>query len=448
MNKHLVMFFLALTAVAPRLAEAKLLAYVSEENNNTVQVVDLETYSVITQIDTGATGCTEFSTVDPKGRQVYEADPCKGQNVFVIDTATNTLLPTLTAGDNPIGMGALPDGSRLYVGSENDFKVTVFNTPSDTFLSTIDLAGAPEGADMSPLGDRFYLAQPGKNSVAVVDTASNAIVTNVPVGNGPEAVTVSPDGSRVYASNNGDGNISVIDSATNTVIDTIPVGSDPYDMAILPDGTRLYVAAIGLDQVYSVDLANKTFTSITVGSNPQSVDVTPDGSRVVSTNRDDGTLSVIDTATDTVIKTVDLPGTEPEAIGKFIVELCGNGNLDAQIGGEACDDGNSTDGDGCSSTCQVETGFACSGTPSVCQSTCGDGVLASDEGCDDGNTVSGDGCSALCVVEAGSGGPQILSGSGCQLGLGSESSAGAVSLCSALVLVSAVAWRRKARASR
>jgi cysteine-rich repeat protein len=42
---------------------------------------------------------------------------------------------------------------------------------------------------------------------------------------------------------------------------------------------------------------------------------------------------------------------------------CGNGIIDI---GEQCDDGNVTDGDGCSSSCTTETGFSCSGQPSVC----------------------------------------------------------------------------------
>lgn len=42
---------------------------------------------------------------------------------------------------------------------------------------------------------------------------------------------------------------------------------------------------------------------------------------------------------------------------------CGNGVLDF---GEACDDGNSAGGDGCSSSCNPELGFTCTGTPSVC----------------------------------------------------------------------------------
>jgi cysteine-rich repeat protein len=41
----------------------------------------------------------------------------------------------------------------------------------------------------------------------------------------------------------------------------------------------------------------------------------------------------------------------------------GNGTYNA---GEACDDGNNTNGDGCSSTCVIEPGHKCSGSPSVC----------------------------------------------------------------------------------
>lgn len=42
--------------------------------------------------------------------------------------------------------------------------------------------------------------------------------------------------------------------------------------------------------------------------------------------------------------------------------VCGDGSLD-EPGGEACDDGNPSAGDGCSSDCQVEKGWACSQLP-------------------------------------------------------------------------------------
>jgi len=141
---------------------------------------------------------------------------------------------------------------------------------------------------------------------------------------------------------------------------------------------------------------------------------------------------------------------------------CGDGTRDTET--EACDDGNTANGDGCSSTCSVESGYTCTGEPSVCtqptttdctgtttygcdreesqaecnqldecywhfatyctrtpcanhtdQTTCsgvagctwtgavtvcGDGVVDSDEACDDGNTANADGCSSICGVEA------------------------------------------------
>lgn len=46
------------------------------------------------------------------------------------------------------------------------------------------------------------------------------------------------------------------------------------------------------------------------------------------------------------------------------VERCGTGTLEI---GEQCDDGNTTSGDGCSSSCQIEPCYACGSEPSVCE---------------------------------------------------------------------------------
>lgn len=78
--------------------------------------------------------------------------------------------------------------------------------------------------------------------------------------------------------------------------------------------------------------------------------------------------------------------------------ICGTGSIDAP---EQCDDHNVNSGDGCSSTCTLESGWTCAGAPSVCVTTCGDGVKAGAETCDDGNVVDGDGCSATCGLEFG-----------------------------------------------
>jgi large repetitive protein len=51
-------------------------------------------------------------------------------------------------------------------------------------------------------------------------------------------------------------------------------------------------------------------------------------------------------------------------------DICGDGTK-ATV---ACDDGNFADGDGCSGTCTVESGYICDGaSPTTC-SLCGNGV--------------------------------------------------------------------------
>ena len=91
---------------------------------------------------------------------------------------------------------------------------------------------------------------------------------------------------------------------------------------------------------------------------------------------------------------------------------CGNG---LAVGDEACDDGNNINGDGCDSNCTlticgngiVTSGEECDdgnqtegdGCDSNCTlSACGNGITGSNEECDDGNSVSGDGCDANCTL--------------------------------------------------
>jgi MYXO-CTERM domain-containing protein len=98
--------------------------------------------------------------------------------------------------------------------------------------------------------------------------------------------------------------------------------------------------------------------------------------------------------------------------------LCGNNVHEV---GEACDDGNHADGDGCSSACLIETGIACAASgatscasgvcdvigqpaPGICEAAgaCGNAVLDATEGCDDGNVAPADSCGATCKIESGS----------------------------------------------
>ena len=72
-----------------------------------------------------------------------------------------------------------------------------------------------------------------------------------------------------------------------------------------------------------------------------------------------------------------------------------------------CDDGNTSNNDGCSSSCSIETGWSCSGGNSSAKDSCteiwGDGKRYNSIStyCDDGNTSNSDGWNSGCSKEIG-----------------------------------------------
>lgn len=76
-------------------------------------------------------------------------------------------------------------------------------------------------------------------------------------------------------------------------------------------------------------------------------------------------------------------GCSADCQSEALPAACGNGAVE---NGEACDDGNTQGGDGCSADCQMENASAC-----------GNGILDANEICDDGNAIAGDGCEADCT---------------------------------------------------
>ncbi|MEJ7733269.1 MAG: hypothetical protein WKG00_29255, partial [Polyangiaceae bacterium] len=101
------------------------------------------------------------------------------------------------------------------------------------------------------------------------------------------------------------------------------------------------------------------------------------------------------TAAETVFVVVEAASAAPGATARaldlrFLVGTCANGTTELA---EGCDDGNTTAGDGCSPTCAVETGFACSGSPSLCAaptpSTCANPISVADGLRFVGDTIAG-----------------------------------------------------------
>jgi YVTN family beta-propeller protein len=179
-------------------------------------------------------------------------------------------------------------------------------------------------APTSTQAQNAYVTNESSSTVSVIDTAIDAVIATIPVGLFPGIGVVTPDGSKVYVTLTSSNTVQVIDTARNTVSATIPVDDPttfPRSEAVSRDGSKVYVTSApsnpfgspGLAIVSVIDTATNTvIATIPVGDQhtlqPGGVAVSPDGSKVyvgVDDNSSDS-LSVIDTATNAVSATIPL----------------------------------------------------------------------------------------------------------------------------------------------
>jgi len=272
-----------------------------------------------------------FAPASARAQNAYITNS-RDNTVSVIDTATNTVVGSpITVGGQPFGVAVT--SNKVYVTNINDGTISVIDTATNKVVgSPIHVGSKPMGVAVTPDGSKVYVANEGSNDVEVIDTATNTVEDSpISVGIQPQGVAVTPDGSKVYIGNFGSNNVSVIDTTINKVEITffIPDNNSPAGIVVTPDGKKVYVAnfvsnfpAFHPSNIVSVfnTATLKVVASITVALGPFGVAITPDGSKVLTANRVNDNVSVVATATNTVIATIP-SGTNPTAFGKFIQPL-------------------------------------------------------------------------------------------------------------------------------
>ena len=244
--------------------------------DGSVLVVDTRDYT--TQTLWG--GCASDVVVSPDGRHLYAAhnpDDDGGPNgmVSVIDIAGKTTVATVPVND-VAALAISPDGSRLYAVSY----------------------------------DRGTYYQYPAGWLTIIDTASHVVVKTIAVGACPQTVTASPDGVYLYITHYDTCSVSAVDLTTGDVT-AVALRDAPLAVVFSPDSGHAYVRDVRSLTV--IDTTTNDADDIDAGDLPRGLQLSPDGKRAYISNFGDGTLSVVDTITNSVATTVDVPGY-PEAV--------------------------------------------------------------------------------------------------------------------------------------
>src|SRR5205809_1656971 len=104
-----------------------------------------------------------------------------GDNIHLIDPATNKVVGEITGIEVNHGAAVAPDGSRFYFSDEAEHTLDVVNGRTLAVTKRIALSGRPNNVAISRDGRHVYVAiVSGAGAVDVVDTSSLQRVKSIP----------------------------------------------------------------------------------------------------------------------------------------------------------------------------------------------------------------------------------------------------------------------------
>jgi len=228
-----------------------------------------------------------------------------GDDVDLIDPATNKIVGKIKGIEVNHGATYAPDGSRYYITNEAESTVDVVDAKTLKIIRNVPLTGHPNNISISKDGKRLYIAiaaRPG--NVDVIDTLSLEKVNSIPIEGAVHNTYVTPDGKYVVAGSVAGKTLTVIDQKTEKVSWVVKFenGVRPITFDTNSDGStkNMYVQISELHGFAVVDFAtHKEIKRVTLpdppgepkntegvqGSPSHGIGITPDGKTLWATSK-------------------------------------------------------------------------------------------------------------------------------------------------------------------
>lgn len=281
---------------------------VCNKHDNTMTIVDPETFSVVDTLPTGPN--PHEIAVTPDRRYAYLSNYAPpGNTISVIDLTQRKHIQQISTGDygRIHGAAMAPDGKHAYFTAGQSGYVIEVDTTTRAVTRQIPAHGSISHMVLvSPDGKLLYTANIGTENVSVIDRASGTLVTQIACGKGAEGMCFTPDGRELWVGNQDAGTITVIDVASKSARVTFPCPGMPVRIRFTPDGARALVASwTSNGELVVIDAKSRAeIRRIAVGSQAIGLELTPDGKRVfVGCEHRDG-VHVIDLDTYAVAATI------------------------------------------------------------------------------------------------------------------------------------------------
>jgi len=192
--------------------------YVALSTQSSVKAISPSTNTVVATVSTG--GNPRSILYDPTNHELYVA--ALGE-VTVINATTNQFIQNIDIAGEPEYMAYNPVNNDIYVtntgpnscsGCSGADQVSVISGATNTVVATVTVGNQAIWATFDPTNNDTYVTNAGGSSVSVI-SSSNSVVATVTVGSSPYMVLYDPANHDIFVTNHGGSSVSVINSANS-----------------------------------------------------------------------------------------------------------------------------------------------------------------------------------------------------------------------------------------
>lgn len=244
-------------------------------------------------------------------------------------------------------VAASPDGRTAYVpiyGSTgvgkpgiDGHEMLVMDIRKRKITGRVDFGSGvrPHCVVYDPVSKLLYVTTELKNSVTIVDPKTLKIVGEIPTGQAEShMLAISPNGQRGYTANVGPGTVSVLDIPGRKTIAVIPVSKMVQRIALSRSGGTAFTADQTKPQLVVIDTATNTIKRrVELPSLAYGTAATLDGQWLLVTTEHG--VAVVDLGTLEVAQMIDVPGKPQEVLmspdGKVAYVSCAMGGENGKV---------------------------------------------------------------------------------------------------------------------
>jgi len=184
-----------------------------------------------------------------------------GDNVNIIDPASNKTVGTLDGIEAAHGVAASPDGSRIYVSNEADHTLDVFDSKTNKLTKKVALSGRPNNIAVAKDGRIVVAIAQDPGALDIIDPVKLERKVSVLVNGRLHNTYVTPDSKFAIMGSTRTGYFTAIDLQKEEKAWDVNIGKGVRPMTIEanPDGStkRVFIQVTDLNGFMVLDFAQR-----------------------------------------------------------------------------------------------------------------------------------------------------------------------------------------------